>query len=89
MDTVISIDINNPPINNGPLPACLLSFLARIYFIAFVMISEYVLINIVVAVLLKHLEVFFLQKFIYYLMTFHLFSKNMGKIEIEKAEMDK
>lgn len=59
MDTVNSIDINNPPINNGPLPACLLSFLARIYFIAFVMISEYVLINIVVAVLLKHLEVYY------------------------------
>lgn len=59
MNNAINIDVNNPSFdNNGSPSACLLSFLARIYFVAFILISEYVLINIVVAVLLKHLEVF-------------------------------
>ena len=63
IDNVIKININNPPFDkNDPPSECLVSFLARIYFIAFVMISEYVLINIVVAVLLKHLEVFYILK---------------------------
>ena len=88
MDTVISIDINNPPINNGPLPSCLLSFLARIYFISFVMVSEYVLINIVVAVLLKHLEVFQTKWFIFYLIIYIFSNQDLDKIEMEKKEMD-
>ena len=65
MHNVNEIDIHSPPISlNGQSSSCLASFLARIYFISFVLISEYVIINIVVAVLMKHLEVkIFLIKF--------------------------
>ena len=55
-----SIDINNPPFDeiNGPLKSiCLMSVLTNVYFSSFVVISIYVLINILVAVLLKHQEV--------------------------------
>ena len=57
---VTEIDIHNRPvdINIQSSSLCLAPLLARIYFIKFVLISEYVLINIVVAVLLKHLEVY-------------------------------
>jgi len=55
----INIDINNPPLdkNRPPNYFCIMSILSHAYFVLFVIISIYVLINILVAVLLKHLEV--------------------------------
>jgi hypothetical protein len=64
LHNVTEIDIYNLPVNiNGQSSSCLASFLARIYFISFVLISEYVLINIVVGVLMKHLDVYILLSF--------------------------
>ena len=57
-DSASEIDINNLPFDkNEPPSICLASFLARIYFIAFKIISEYVLINKVIDVLTKYLDV--------------------------------
>ena len=36
---------------------CLASFLAPVYFIVFVLMAQFVLVNVVVAVLMKHLDV--------------------------------
>jgi hypothetical protein len=36
---------------------CLASFLTPIYFIVFVLMAQFVLVNVVVAVLMKHLDV--------------------------------
>jgi hypothetical protein len=59
LHNVTEIDIHNRPVDtNVQSSLCLAPVLARFYFIKFVLISEYVLINIVVAVLLKHLEVY-------------------------------
>jgi len=59
LESKVDIDINNPPFDKTgpPKSECFLSILTHVYFVAFVMISIYVLINILVAVLLKHLEV--------------------------------
>jgi len=58
LDNESQIDINNlPSEKQNPPSACLLSVLAPFYFVVFVLISQFVLINIVVAVLLKQLNV--------------------------------
>ena len=58
LDNLAEININNPPFeNHEPPSACLLSALAPIYFVVFVLISQFVLLNVVVAVLLKQLDV--------------------------------
>lgn len=62
MFNVTEIDIHSPSVSiNGQSSSCLASLLARIYFISFVLISEYVLINIVVGVLMKHLDVYIIE----------------------------
>ena len=52
---------------------CLASMLAPIYFVIFVLMAQFVLVNVVVAVLMKHLDVscFFFEKSYFYLMKFH------------------
>ncbi len=60
-------NINNlPSEKQNPPSACLLSVLAPFYFVVFVLISQFVLINIVVAVLLNQLNVSYMFESIIY-----------------------
>jgi len=53
-DNVLCYDDANP---DGPHPSvCLASVIAPIYFVVFVLMAQFVLVNVVVAVLMKHLD---------------------------------
>jgi voltage-dependent calcium channel T type alpha-1G len=52
-ENVLCQDDTNP---NGST-VCLASVLAPIYFVIFVLMAQFVLVNVVVAVLMKHLDV--------------------------------
>jgi hypothetical protein len=88
---VTEIDIHSPSVSiNGQSSSCLASFLARIYFISFVLISEYVLINIVVGVLMKHLDVYISFKLMQnYFILFDFFLKDSEKMVLVNKEIDK
>ncbi len=52
-DNILCQEEGQPPDPNG---ICLASVLAPIYFVIFVLMAQFVLVNVVVAVLMKHLD---------------------------------
>ena len=54
-DNVLCQDETTPPGTTNTV--CLASILAPIYFVIFVLMAQFVLVNVVVAVLMKHLDV--------------------------------
>ena len=57
-ENVLCQDDMNPGSTNAHT-MCLASMLAPIYFVIFVLMAQFVLVNVVVAVLMKHLDVSF------------------------------
>jgi voltage-dependent calcium channel T type alpha-1G len=53
-DNILCQEDGQPP---NPNSVCLASILAPIYFVIFVLMAQFVLVNVVVAVLMKHLDV--------------------------------
>ena len=54
-DNILCQDESNP--SAPPDDMCLASVIAPIYFVVFVLMAQFVLVNVVVAVLMKHLDV--------------------------------
>lgn len=83
-DNVLCQDDNNKEGSS----ICLASVLAPIYFVIFVLMAQFVLVNVVVAVLMKHLDVIWIIHKLLHNQLIIIIEQESNKMQADDAEMD-